>query len=111
MSVPLYLPGLSGLSKTHTCRLLLVLLTAIALIAAAAQYSRHDLGEPQHSQGHCDLCSHLGCTAGSPAHASVPGKPVLGLGSLQAGHHFILSSRPSAGTSLPRGPPHSNDLT
>jgi hypothetical protein len=96
------------LSKTHTRHLVLALLTAIALIAAAAQYSRHDLGDLRHGQEHCDLCSHLGATAGSPPALVVPGRPVLGLGTLLAGHDFILPARPSAGIRLPRGPPHSS---
>jgi hypothetical protein len=99
------------LSKAHTRRFLLALITAVALITATAAYSRHDLGEPQHQQGHCDICSHLSGAAGSPAHVAVPGKPVLGLGTLPAGNNIILPSRPGAGLPLPRGPPHSLELT
>lgn len=92
--------------------LLLILITAIALIAGDCAYSRHDLGSVQHDSGRCDLCSHFAGSAGSPSDISTTvGKPVLALRALPAGNDVILPSRPSAGISLPRGPPRSLELT
>lgn len=98
------------MSKAHSRRSLVALLAAVALIAVSGLYAQHDLGDRTHEQGHCDLCSHLSGTAGSPSHAVVPGKPVLVVHRVPLASTIVLPTRRKAGTHLPRGPPHSLEL-
>lgn len=84
---------------------MLVLVTAIALIAAMCLYARHALDRPHHELEHCDLCLHLGGAAGSPTSLSIPGKPVLATGVVPRLSEITLPARRIAGLHLPRGPP------
>jgi hypothetical protein len=101
------LQGRSALHSARSRRLVVTLLAAIALIAASVVYSRHDLGNRLHEQGHCDLCSHFSGASGSRDQPVVASKPVLvvHLAALPSG--LILPTRRKAGVHLPRGPPHS----
>ena len=95
--------------KAHTCRYMLVLCTAIALIAATGAYSRHALDRPHHDHEHCDLCLHLGGAVGSPSSLSILGKPVLATAVVHLASEIALPPRRIAGRHLPRGPPRSTD--
>lgn len=98
------------MSKALTRRFLLTLVVAIALIATSAMCSRHDLGNPLHDQGHCDLCSHLASTAGSPARVTIAGKPVLVVYAVPVAIERPVPTRAKVHRYLPRGPPHSLEL-
>ena len=89
---------------------LAVLLAACALIALSAVYSAHGLGDRAHGHAHCDLCVHFSGTAGSPAHATVVGKPPLVVRTLVLPPHTVFATRSPLGEHLPRGPPLSNAL-
>jgi hypothetical protein len=86
-------------------RYVVALIAAIALIAVSVGYSRH-MAIALHEDGHCDLCGHFAATAGSPAHAVVPGKPVLVVHVSPVPGDLILPARRKGGIHLPRGPPH-----
>jgi hypothetical protein len=97
--------GFPALLKAHPCRSLLVLCTAIALIVASAVYSQHALGQPQHDHGHCDLCLHLGGTAGTAPTLSVPGKAAPVTAVVRLAPELDLPARRIARPQQPRGPP------
>jgi hypothetical protein len=84
---------------------LLALIAACALIAAAAAYSAHGLADRGHEHTHCDLCVHLGGSAGSPVPPAVAGKPVLVVRELPPPRQIPRSTRLAPGEHLPRGPP------
>lgn len=84
---------------------LVALIAALALIVALGAYSAHGFGDRGHDNGHCDVCVHFSGTAGSPAHATVIGKPVFTVRVLVERPEIIRSARRRAGTQLPRGPP------
>jgi hypothetical protein len=84
---------------------LIVLITACALIACAAVYSAHGLGDRNHEHSHCDLCVHFSGSAGSPAKATLASKPVLVVRVAPAPPQLRLPTRSPAGRYLPRGPP------
>jgi hypothetical protein len=91
---------------------LVAFVAACALIAGAAVYSAHGLTDRGHEHTHCDLCVHFSGSAGSPAQASVAGKPPLLL--VRA---IALPAQPRRrthsplGSHLPRGPPLATALT
>jgi hypothetical protein len=91
---------------------LVAFVAACALVACAAVYSAHGLAERGHEHAHCDLCVHFSGSAGSPAQASVAGKPPLLL--VRA---IALPAQPSRrthsplGSHLPRAPPAAAALT
>lgn len=84
---------------------LIVLITACALIACAAVYSAHGLGDRNHEHSHCDLCLHFSGSAGSPAKATIASKPVLVVRVAPVPPQLSLPTRSAAGRHLPRGPP------
>jgi hypothetical protein len=84
---------------------LIVLITACALIACAAVYSAHGLGDRNHEHSHCDLCVHFSGSAGSPAKATLTSKPVLVVRVAPVPPQLSLPTRSAAGRHLPRGPP------
>jgi hypothetical protein len=84
---------------------LIVLITAFALIACAAVYSAHGLGDRNHEHSHCDLCVHFSGSAGSPAKATLASKPVLVVRVAPTPPQLCLPTRSVAGRNLPRGPP------
>jgi hypothetical protein len=83
----------------------LALLAACALIACAAVYSTHGLAERGHENSHCDLCLHFSGTAGSPAQATVVGKPLLLVRVVPLPAQALRPTRSPVGHHLPRGPP------
>lgn len=89
---------------------LVALLAACALIALSAVYSAHGLGDRAHEHAHCDLCVHFSGSAGSPAHATVVGKPPLVVRSIVLPPHTVFATHSPLGEHLPRGPPLSNAL-
>ncbi len=86
---------------------LIALIASCALIACAAMYSAHAIGDRTHGHSHCDLCVHFSGSAGSPAQAKVVGKPVLVVRVAPAHRSFHLIARSPLGAHLPRGPPSS----
>jgi len=84
---------------------LLALVAACALIACAAAYSAHALGDRSHEHSHCDVCVHFSGSAGSPAHAKVIGKPLLVVRVAPTRPEIHLPTRSPVGNHLPRGPP------
>lgn len=84
---------------------LIVLITAFALIACAAVYSAHGLGDRSHEHSHCDLCVHFSGSAGSPAKATPGSKPLLVVRIAPAPPEQRVPTRSTAGQHLPRGPP------
>jgi hypothetical protein len=84
---------------------LIVLITACALIACAAVYSAHGLGDRNHEHSHCDLCVHFSGSAGSPAKATLASKPVLVVRVAPVPPQLSVPTRSAAGRHLPRGPP------
>lgn len=84
---------------------MLVLCAAIALIAATSLYARHALDRPDHAHEHCDLCLHLGGTAGTPSSPAIAGKPVLATHAVRVASEVTPAQRRIAGLHLPRGPP------
>jgi hypothetical protein len=86
---------------------LVAFIAALTLIVALGAYSAHGLADRGHDNGHCDLCVHFSGTAGSPAHASVVGKPVLVVRAPLERPESIRSARRRVGTQLPRAPPDS----
>ena len=98
--------------STRLLRIRLVaFIAAITLIVALGAYAAHGFGERGHENGHCDLCVHFSGTAGSPAHATVVGKPVLVVRAPLESPEVIRSARRRVGTQLPRAPPaHSSEL-
>lgn len=84
---------------------LVAFIAALTLIVALGAYSAHGFAERGHDNGHCDLCVHFSGTAGSPAHASVVGKPVLLVRAPPERPETVRFARRRAGTHLPRGPP------
>jgi hypothetical protein len=84
---------------------LVALIAAITLIVGLAAYSAHGYADRVHENGHCDLCVHFSGTAGSPAHASVVGKPVLVVRAPLERPGIVRSARRRVGTQLPRAPP------
>ena len=106
------LPDHSTVLSTRLRRNRLVaLVAAITLIVALGAYSAHGFLDRVHDNGHCDLCVHFSGTAGSPAHASVVGKPVLVVRAPLARPGIIRSARRRVGTQLPRAPPAALELT
>jgi hypothetical protein len=89
---------------------LVALLAAVALIVALGAYSVHGFLDRVHDNGHCDLCVHFSGTAGSAAHASVVGKPVLVVRAPLERAGIIPSARRRVGTHLPRAPPVALEL-
>jgi len=90
---------------------LVALIAAITLIVGLAAYSAHGYADRVHGNGHCDLCVHFSGTAGSPAHATVVGKPVLVVRAPLERPGIIPSARRRVGTQLPRAPPVPLELT
>ena len=86
---------------------LVALIASCALIACAALYSAHSIGERGHEHTHCDLCVHFSGSAGSQAPAKVVGKPVLVVRVAPAYPRLHLIARSPLGAHLPRGPPSS----
>jgi hypothetical protein len=84
---------------------LVALVAAVTLILALGAYSAHGFLDRVHENGHCDLCVHFSGTAGSPAHASVLGKPVLVVRAPLERAGITPSFRRRVGTQLPRAPP------
>ncbi|HEY6926505.1 MAG TPA: hypothetical protein VI653_23680 [Steroidobacteraceae bacterium] len=84
---------------------LVALIAAITLIVGLCAYSAHGFLDRVHENGHCDLCVHLSGTAGSAAHASVIGKPVLIVRAPLERPGIVPSFRRRVGTQLPRAPP------
>jgi len=84
---------------------LIALLASCALIACTLLFAVHGLGDRAHEHEHCDLCVHLSGSAGSPAQAQAPGKPVLVVRLPQAPAPLLIASRSPTGPHLPRGPP------
>jgi hypothetical protein len=98
--------------STRLLRIRLVaFIAAITLIVALGAYSAHGFGDRVHDNGHCDLCVHLSGTAGSPAQATVVGKPVLVVRVQLESPEIIRSARRRVGTQLPRAPPVPSELT
>jgi hypothetical protein len=92
--------------STRLLRIRLVaFLAAITLIVALSAYGAHGYAERGHDNGHCDFCLHFSGTAGTPAHATVIGKPVLTVRVPLERPEIILSARRRVGTQLPRAPP------
>jgi hypothetical protein len=92
--------------STRLLRIRLVaFIAAITLIVALGAYSAHGFSERGHENGHCDLCVHFSGTAGSAAHATVVGKPVLVVRAPLESPEVIRSARRRVGTQLPRAPP------
>jgi hypothetical protein len=87
---------------------LVALIASCALIACAALYSAHAIGDRSHGHSHCDLCVHFSGSAGSPAQAKVVGKPVLVVRAEPAHATVHLVARSPLGAHLPRGPPSSS---
>lgn len=90
---------------------LVAFIAAITLIVGLGAYSAHGFLDRMHDNGHCDLCVHFGGTAGSPAHVSVVGKPVLVVRAPLERAGIIRSARRRVGTQLPRAPPAALELT
>ena len=91
---------------------LVAIVAAITLIVGLCAFSAHGFGDRVHEDGgHCDLCGHFSGTAGSPAHASVVGKPVLVVRAPLERPGIIRSARRRVGTQLPRAPPVALELT
>ena len=98
--------------STRLLRIRLVaFVAAITLIVALGAYSAHGFGERGHDNGHCDLCVHFSGAAGSPAKATVVGKPVLTVSVPVERPEVIRAERRRIPTLLPRGPPDSPELT
>jgi hypothetical protein len=93
---------LSTLSRRNR---LVAFIAAFTLLVALGAYSAHGFGERGHDSGHCDLCVHFSGTAGSPAQATVVGKPVLAVRVPLERPEIIRSARRKVGTQLPRAPP------
>jgi hypothetical protein len=89
---------------------LVAFIAAITLIIGLCAYSAHGFGDRAHENGHCDECVHFSGTAGSPAHASPVGKPILVARVPVLRPDVIRSARRRVATQLPRGPPDSVDL-
>jgi hypothetical protein len=89
---------------------LVALLAALTLTVALCVYSAHGLADRGHENGHCDLCVHFSGTAGSPAQATVVGKPILAVRTPIERPGIIRSARRRVGTQLPRAPPDSFEL-
>jgi hypothetical protein len=89
---------------------LVAFVAAITLIVALGAFSAHGFGDRAHENGHCDLCVHFSGTAGSPAQATVVGKPVLVVRAPLEHPEIIRSARRRVGTQLPRAPPDSSEL-
>ncbi len=83
----------------------IALVAAITLIAATAMFAAHGFADRDHDNGHCDLCVHFSGTAGSPAHATVIGKPVLEVRLAPLPPTVILPRQLVSRANLPRGPP------
>jgi hypothetical protein len=96
-------------TRLHRNRLV-ALIAAVTLTVALAAYSAHGFADRAHENGHCDLCVHFSGTAGSPAHASVIGKPVLVVRAPLERAGIIPSFRRRVGTQLPRAPPVALEL-
>jgi hypothetical protein len=90
---------------------LVALVAAVTLIVALGAYSAHGFLDRVHDNGHCDLCVHFSGTAGSPAAASIVGKPVLVVRAPLERPGFVPSLRRCVGTQLPRAPPVALELT
>ena len=84
---------------------LVAFVAACTLIVCAAVYSAHGIGDRGHEHAHCDLCVHFSGSAGSPAHATLIGKPVLVVRVAPARPGVLLPTRSPLGIHLPRGPP------
>ena len=90
---------------------LVAFVAAITLIVGLCAYSAHGFGDRAHENGHCDLCVHFSGAAGSPAKATVVGKPVLTGRVPVERPEVIRAERRRIPTLLPRGPPDSSELT
>jgi len=103
-------PTLKHLSRSQRGNRLVAVFATFALIVCTALYSAHGLGDRAHEHEHCDLCVHLGGSAGAPAQVKIVGKPLLAcrLPTIPAG--IVLSERLPGGLRLPRGPPGPNPL-
>jgi hypothetical protein len=84
---------------------LVALIAAITLIVGLGAYSAHGFGARDHDNAHCDLCVHFSGTAGSPAKATLAGKPVLAVRLAPERPGIIRSARRKVGIHLPRAPP------
>jgi hypothetical protein len=84
---------------------LVAFVAALTLIVALGAYSAHGFSHRGHDNVHCDLCVHFTGTAGSPAHATVIGKPMLAVRVPLERPEIIRSARRKVGTQLPRAPP------
>jgi hypothetical protein len=90
---------------------LVAIIAAVTLIVAVGAYSAHGFLDRVHGNGHCDLCVHFSGTAGSPAHVSAVGKPVLVVRAPLEPPGIIRCARRRVGTQLPRAPPVALELT
>lgn len=95
------------MSKAPLSRYLLVLCTTIAMIVATSVYARHELVNPHHGQGHCDLCVHLGGAAGTPVSVGALGKTLPVTWQVPSARELVLPPWHRDGLRLPRGPPSS----
>jgi hypothetical protein len=84
---------------------LIAWVAACALIVSAAVYAAHGLADRDHEHTHCDLCVHLGGTAGSPPLAAVIGKPLLISHAPHLPQGVRLAARAPRGAHGARGPP------
>jgi len=80
-------------------------LASCALVACAVLFATHGLTERTHAHDHCDLCVHLGGSAGSPAAAQAVGKPVLAVRVPPAPAPLLVPTPAPTGPKLARGPP------
>lgn len=94
-----------SLSTALPRKRLLALCAALALIACSAVYSAHGLGDRNHEHAHCDLCVHFAGSAGSPAKATVAGKPILAVRMAPALPAQPMPAGAPFWRPLPRGPP------
>jgi hypothetical protein len=84
---------------------LVAFIAALTLIVGLGAYSAHGFTQRGHNNGHCDLCVHFSGTAGSPAQATLLGKPVLAVRVTPERPEIIRSARRRVGIHLPRAPP------
>ena len=89
---------------------LVAFIAAITLVVGLYAYSAHGFGDRAHENGHCDLCVHFSGAAGSPAQATVVGKPILAVRVPLERPIVVRASRRLVRTQLPRGPPASSEL-
>ncbi|MBS0365141.1 MAG: hypothetical protein JSR67_04865 [Proteobacteria bacterium] len=84
---------------------LIALLVACALLVCSALYSAHGLADPAHGHSHCDLCVHLGGSAGTTPAAVAADKPAPGVWIRVPAETAAPLARRLGNAYLPRGPP------